>query len=88
MNGFLRYAAAALVFVAGLTALSFLQEKFDEGDLRKGLSVIQEKVPEAKDCRARMESRWRGIVDVDCLDGRWEVDVLRGFYKKRMTEND
>ncbi|QQR79719.1 MAG: hypothetical protein IPJ69_10250 [Deltaproteobacteria bacterium] len=82
MNAFLRYLAAAFILVAGLSALSFLQKKFDEGDLRKGLGVIQAKVPEAQNCQAEMESRWRGIVRVTCQDSQWEVDILKGVYKK------
>lgn len=82
MNGFLRYLAAGCVLIAGLASLSFLQKKFDDGDARKALAVIQEKSPESQDCVATMTSRWRGVVHVTCRDSQWEVDVLRGVFQK------
>ena len=83
MHGFLRYIAAGFVLIAGLTTLSFLQNKFDDGDARKALAVIQAKSPESQDCQATMTSRWKGIVHVSCRDSQWEVDVLRGVFEKK-----
>lgn len=82
MNGFLRYLAAGIVLIAGLATLSFLQKKFDDGDVRKALAVIEAKSPESHDCVATMTSRWRGVVHVTCRESQWEVDIVRGIFEK------
>lgn len=69
---------ACFVFL-GIAAVSFLQSKFDEGDLKKAVRAIQAKFPEATDCHAQVTSRFWGKVQVRCREGAWQVDVVRGF---------
>lgn len=78
----LRGFAAALLILGGLLAVSFLQKKFDEGDLRKALQAVEIKFPGMKNCQAEILSRVRGRTRVKCEEGSWIVDVVRGIIEK------
>lgn len=78
----LRWLAALLVLIVGLVGLSFLQKKFDEGDLQKALGVVRLKVPGTQNCRGEILSRVRGRARVVCEEGSWIVDVVRGTIEK------
>ena len=73
-----RWIGAALVLLSGLAVLSWLQHRFDEADLKKGLQAVEAKFP-VTECRAEVVSRWHGKVRVDCREGKWLVDVIQGI---------
>ncbi len=68
-----------LVAFVGIMSVSYLQKKFDDADLKKALNAIQTKFPEAKSCAGKIQSRFRGLVLVQCHEGTWVVDVTRGM---------
>lgn len=79
---FLRWVAALSFLVLGILSVSYLQKKFDDGDLRKALQAVRLKAPDAGDCRAEVVSRLRGVVQVRCRETAWKVDVVRGVIEK------
>lgn len=76
---FLKISASLLVVFAGIMGVSYLQKKFDDADLKKALRAIESKFPEAKSCKGQIQSRFRGLVLVQCQEGKWLVDVTRGI---------
>ena len=61
-----RYALAAGALLFGVLTISYLQGRFDRADLKKGVAAVEAKFPEARNCRAVVASRWRGLVTVVC----------------------
>ena len=80
----LRWLAAFVTLVLGIFGISTLQKKFDEGDLRKALAVVEAKAPPKglSGCRAEIVSRWRGRMRIRCDEGSWIVDVIGGTLEK------
>lgn len=78
---FLRWLGAFLMLALGLLGVSYMQNKFDEGDIKKALGAVQAKFPEAKDCRAEVMSRFQGRMRVQCKGQSWTVDVVRATIK-------
>lgn len=74
----LRRGLALGVLVVGLLALSYLQGRFDRADEKKALLALREKIPSTEGCQSVMVSRLRGLVRVECAEGSWLVDVVRG----------
>lgn len=75
---FLRFLLALSVLVGGILTVSYMQKKFDEGDLRRAVGAVQAKFP-VRDCRAEVISRFRGTVRVACGERRFFVDVVKGI---------
>ncbi len=73
-----RWIAGFAVIIGGVLTLSYLQGRFDHGDLKKALQAIQIRFPETSQCQARLISRFQGKVEVTCDQGAWVVDVVRG----------
>ncbi|MBI2083077.1 MAG: hypothetical protein HYT76_05865 [Deltaproteobacteria bacterium] len=77
----LRWSAAVGVLLVGVFLVSYMQRKFDEGDSRRALAVIQGNFPDVHDCNAEVVSRFRGHVRVRCYRGEdqteeWLVDLV------------
>ena len=75
----LRFFGAVLVGLLGMMAISFMQKKFDDADLRKAEQAIRLRFPQVTECHSSVESRFRGWVRVVCGEKSWRVDVTRGF---------
>lgn len=76
-----RFFSGLLILAAGILAVSLLQNRFDQGDVKKALAAVRLKFPEETKedaCRAEVVSRLRGQVRVRCRDKSWLVDLLRG----------
>ncbi|MBI2982154.1 MAG: hypothetical protein HYY44_07685 [Deltaproteobacteria bacterium] len=78
---FVRLSAAILVLVLGVLAVSYMQARFDEGDLTRAILAVQKKVPGAEKCEGEVASRFRGQVRVRCWQNNqeqeWLVDLVR-----------
>lgn len=76
----LRWIGGLLVLIVGILTVSYLQGRFDEGDLKKAILVVQEKIPDAKNCEGEVVSRFRGRVRVKCWRNNqaeeWVVDLI------------
>lgn len=77
----IRFFLGLLIVGAGVLAVSFLQKKFDEGDIRKAMTALRLKSPELVNrvpCEAEIVSRVRGEVRIRCGEKGFRIDLLRG----------
>ena len=82
MKLIIRYLAGCVVLLIGVLAVSYMQNRFDEADVKKALKAVELKFPEARSCQAQIRSRFRGEVEVRCENQIWVVDVVRGKIEK------
>lgn len=73
-----KWLVGSLILAAGVLGVSYLQQRFDDADIRKAIDAVLLKHPEASDCRAEIVSRVRGRVRVQCGDRAWIVDIVHG----------
>ena len=76
----MRWSAAILVLLLGVLAVSYMQGRFDEGDLKKAIAVIEARYPDATRCQVELISRLRGHLKVQCWRNdqqeEWIVDLV------------
>ena len=78
----LKFPFAFLIVLSGVLGVSYLQNRFDEADMRKAVGAIRQKFPqETRDheCVSTVLSRFRGVIRVECGTQSWDVDVVRGI---------
>lgn len=46
MSRILRYAAVAIVLIAGYIAMTYMQQRFDDADLKKAIAAVQKVRPQ------------------------------------------
>lgn len=76
---FYRVVTGAFLVLLGLMGVSYLQKRFDDGDLRKALAVVRGRVTDLEkpeECAAEVVSRIKGDIRVRCGQRSWIVDVL------------
>ncbi len=84
---FYKITGCVVVGLLGMSAISYMQKRYDDLDVRKAVSAIYAKYPEwesSHDCFGEVTSRTYGVVAVHCRgEGHPEqvfhVDVTRGL---------
>ena len=79
---FLKIVGIFLVALLGMSAISYMQKRFDDADRKRALQALQKKFPQAQDCQTSMDSRIKGWVRIRCHDQVWLVDIVRGMIEK------
>jgi uncharacterized membrane protein len=78
MKRMLRWIGGGIVLLAGVWCLALLQMRYDEADIKKAIAAISQR-PGFTHCSAVVISRLRGQVKVQCDEGRFVVDVVKGI---------
>ncbi len=74
-----RVLVGSVLVLAGILAVSYMQKRFDDGDVRRAEAAVRAKVsglPVTQACVSEMTSRFRGQVKVTCGVRAWLVDVV------------